>query len=286
MEKVADWLLLWEQLSIAKSTYWNNGKPKPAKTDYWKRRARDFDGMVRKRWARPDASRDFLLAMLNRHPHPTVLDIGAGTGSWAILMAKHGARVTAIDPSDSMCAVMEENLAAEKITSVTIKRGSWPQIDVDPHDFAFASHSMYGVADFRAFVEKMVQVTRKTCFLLLRVLFCDTIMAKAAMRIWGQPYDSPNFQVAYNALLQMGIYPNVIMESGGGWDPWTHASIDDALAEVKRRFNRVDDISHDPYLRSLLEHDLRKEGDRYIWPVGNRSAMIHWNPGQCGLACR
>jgi hypothetical protein len=60
-------------------------------------------------------------------------------------------------------------------------------------------------------------------------------MAKAARRIWGHPYDSPNFHVAYGAMLQMGIYPHVFMGSPDQWDPWTSASLEEAVAEVKRR---------------------------------------------------
>ncbi|BBO83856.1 class I SAM-dependent methyltransferase [Desulfosarcina ovata] len=277
MEKVTDWLLLWEQLSAVKKRCWREGKPKNEKQDPWKDRARSFDGMAKKRWSRPNASRDCLLATLTRHPDSTVLDIGAGTGSWALLMARHAARVTAMDPSEAMCAVMEEKLAAGNVTNVTIVQGSWPDVDVDAHDFSFASHSMYGVADFRAFVEKMIRVTRQTCFLLMRVLYTDTIMARAATKIWGQPYDSPTFQVAYNALMQMGIYPDVIMEAEGGWDPWSHDSIDEALGEVKRRLTLLDDPSHDRFLRSLLEKSLARENGRYVWPAGNRSGLIRWN---------
>jgi hypothetical protein len=44
-------------------------------------------------WARPDSSRDFVVAQLKAHPGWTALDIGGGTGAWASLMAQH-ARVT------------------------------------------------------------------------------------------------------------------------------------------------------------------------------------------------
>jgi hypothetical protein len=136
---------------------------------------------------------------------------------------------------------------------------------------------MYGVADFRAFVEKMNQVTRKRCFLLMRVLLADAVMARAARRIWGQPYDSPNFQVAYNALMQMDIYPNVVMETEHGWHPWTHDSLEAALEDVKNRFGLENDDTHDTFLLSLLEASLQKQDGTYVWPVGNRSGVLHWN---------
>jgi precorrin-6B methylase 2 len=277
VERVTDWFLLWKQLVDAHDRYWEIKKRKKQENaDAWKDRARHFDKMVKKRWAKPDTSRDLLRSMLTANPGSTVIDIGAGTGAWAIFMARHAAQVTAVEPSDSMCAVMRERLAAENIANVTIIQAKWPDVDVEAHDFAFASHSMYGVADFRAFVEKMNQTARKRCFLLMRVLLAKAPMAEAAMRVWGQPYDSPNFQVAHNALMQMDIYPDVVMETEKGWVPWTNESLDDAFSDVKNRLNLEDDPTHDPFLRSLLEASLVEKDGRYVWPVGNRSGILHW----------
>ena len=277
MEKITDWFLLWRQLVDAHDRFWAiKKKQKQAHADAWKDRARHFDKMVKKRWAKPDTSRELIRSMLVANLGATVVDIGAGTGAWAIFMARHAAHVTAVEPSDSMCEVMQERLAAEKITNVSIIQANWPDVDIDAHDFSFASHSMYGVADFKAFVEKMRQVTRKKCVLLMRVLLANTLMARAAMRVWGQPYDSPNFQVALNALMQMDIYPNVVMETEKGWDPWSHDSLEEALREVKNRFNLENDSTHDPFLRSLLEESLREDKGRYFWPVGNRSGILYW----------
>ena len=263
----------------AHDRFWDiKKKQKKKNADVWKDRARHFDKMVRKRWAKPDTSRELLRSWLTANPNATVIDIGAGTGAWAIFMAKHAFHVTAIEPSDSMCKIMRERLAEENIANVSIIQDKWPDVAVEKHDFSFASHSMYGVADFRAFVEKMNQVTRNRCFLLMRVLLANAPMAKAAMRVWGQPYDSPNFQVAYNALMQMDIYPDVVMETEKGWDPWTHDSLEQAFSEAKNRLNLENDSTHDSFLRSLLEESLIENNGRYAWPVGNRSGILHW-PG-------
>ena len=61
-------------------------------------------------------------------------------------------------------------------------------------------------------------------------------MAMAANRIWGHPYDSPNFQVAYNAMLQMGLFPNVLMEQKGMWPGWTNNNFDEAIDRIRLRF--------------------------------------------------
>ena len=148
------------------------------------------------------------------------------------------------------------------------------------YDFSLCSHAMYGFADFKTFIDRMVEVTKKTCFLLMRVPTSDGVMAEAAMRVWGQPYDSANFQIAYNALLQMGIYANVLMENTGLWKPWRSASIEEALADVKRKLGLVGDTVHDDYLRQLLERRLSYENGEYVWPRGVRSALVYWDVSQ------
>ena len=102
-------------------------------------------------------------------------------------------------------------------------------------------------------------------------------MAEAATRIWGHPYDSPNFQVAYNVLLQMGIFPNVLMENTGLWKPWVSASLEDALSEMKRRFGLGPVGEYDDFLMELLRRRLTFEAGQYVWPRSVRSALVYWN---------
>jgi len=283
MERLPDWQLMWRQLAAAQDRFWNMGRTGREKKDHWKGRATQFDGMVKKRWAKPDASRAFVLSMLQKHPGTTVIDIGAGTGAWALLMAGAGATVTALEPSDAMCDILERKITAEKLTNVTVLQGSWPNVDVKAHDIAFASHSMYGVADFKGFVEKMMAVAGKTCMLLMRALYANAVMAKASMKVWGQPYDSPNFQVAYNLLMEMDIFPNVVMENATAWDPWSHDSIADALKEVKSRLGLEGDTRHDAFLHSLLSSSLQELDGRFVWPVGNRSGILCWHMDERGI---
>ena len=96
-------------------------------------------------------------------------------------------------------------------------------------------------------------------------------------RIWGQPHDSPNFQVAYNALMQLGIFANVLLEDTGLWESWANASLNEALADVKRRFDLVGDSTHDAFLRDLLAQHLTEQDGQVVWPRGTRSALVYWD---------
>lgn len=278
MDKILDWAQLWRELAELHQQGGMRRKPSLQERDVWRAKAREFDAQVRQRWATPDSSRAWVIAQLQAHPGSTLVDIGAGTGAWAALLSRHARHVTAVEPSASMIEVMRDNLAAEGITNVTIVQGSWPEVEVPEHDMALCSHAMYNCPDLPGFIRRMEALTRRTCFLVLRAPVARGLMAQMAMHVWGQPYDSPNFQIAYNILLQMGIYANVLMEDTGLWEPWQHASLEEALAGVKRRFGLEKDDRHDAYLADMLHKNLVYQDGCYLWPRGVRSALVYWEP--------
>jgi len=274
MEKEPDWPLLWRQLVGARARGMDDREDDsqvvvPAK-------ACAFDEHAKKRWAQEDSSRRFLVELLGDHPGSTVLDIGAGTGSWACMLASHAAKVTALEPASTLIAALRKNVEASGATNVEILQGAWPEAHLEVHDFSLCSHAMYGCPDFPGFLRRMDEVSRKGCLLLLRAPQPDGLMAEISREIWGQPHDSPNFQIAYNILLQMGIFANVLMEDTGPWRPWTHGSLEEALADVKRRMGLTEEGRHDAYLERILRQRLTFSEGRYVWPSGVRSALVYW----------
>jgi 2-polyprenyl-3-methyl-5-hydroxy-6-metoxy-1,4-benzoquinol methylase len=273
MEKLTDWNSLWRELVEAKSLSRKMGSGSLPDADVWESRAEEFEKGVRRRWAKPDSSRDFVLSHLGRDS--TVLDIGAGTGAWSALLARHVKQVTAVEPSAAMIEVMRKSLAAEGIANVTIIKGEWPDVPAEPHDFSLCSHAMYGCPDLAAFFRRMNACTKRMCFLVLRAPTQDGVMAEAARHIWKQPLDSPNFTIAYNILIQMGVYANVLMENTGLWPPRTSSSLEEALGRLKRHFGPVDS-KYDEYLKELLRRRLTLRNGQYIWPREVRSALVYW----------
>jgi 2-polyprenyl-3-methyl-5-hydroxy-6-metoxy-1,4-benzoquinol methylase len=273
MEKITDWNALWRDLVEIKE-HSRKMKGHSATQDIWANRAQDFKEGVKRKWARPDSSREFILSRIDSNA--TVLDIGAGTGAWSILMAPRAKHVTAVEPSNSMIEVMRESLAAENINNVSIVRGEWPDVTVESHDYSLCSHAMYACTDLRAFILRMAACTRRMCFLVLRAPAIDSVRAEAAGHLWGQPLDSPNFTIAYNVLLQAGIYANVLMENTGLWKPRTSPGIIEALGDMRRFLGLGDSGEHDEYLLDLLRRRLIWKDGKYFWPPEVRSALVYW----------
>ncbi|MCC6803280.1 MAG: class I SAM-dependent methyltransferase [Anaerolineae bacterium] len=281
MEPITNWSALWRELvEIRADGRKHDDKPQ----DDWEGRVQAFADRVKRRWQKPDSSRDFICAQLD--PIATVLDIGAGIGAWTALMAGHAAHVTAVEPSAAMRAYMDRNLAAQNVTNVSVVPGAWPDVTVEPHDFSLCSHAMYGCADFPGFVRQMIASTKKMCFLLFRAPTLDGVTAEASRRVWGHPFDSPNFTVGYNCLLQMGIYPHVLMEDTGLWQAETSPSLDAAFDDLKHYFRLAETDAHDAFLKDLLRRRLTFQDGVYVWPRDVYSALVYWSVDDSALAFR
>jgi precorrin-6B methylase 2 len=279
MEKTTDWAALWRELVEAHARG-REAAGQANEEDFWRAKARDFDNIIMRRWTKPDSLRDFIASRLDADC--TVLDIGAGTGAWAALMARRARMVTAIEPSPAMLQVLRERIDAEGIRNVEIVRGRWPEVDVERHDYSFCSHAMYGCADLPSFIRRMEDLTRRECYLLMRAPLLDSVMAEAAMLVWGQPHDGANMVVAFNVLAQMGISPNVLMEEGDPWEPWTHPTLEEALREIKWRLDVVGSDEHDDSLAAMLRRRLKYRDGLYEWPPSTRSAILYWTAPRHG----
>jgi SAM-dependent methyltransferase len=252
-------------------------KTKTNSSDQWHGKATEFEQRVNDRWQQKDSSRDFVRMTLQDFPQSTVLDIGAGSGAWVSFIAPYAYSVTAIDPSESMLCQLENRVQLEKLQNVKIIKGCWPDVQVVQHDISLCSHAMYGVKNFVEFVQAMQESTLKRIILLMRAPKDDGLMAQAAKLVWGHPFDSPNYQIAINILWQMGVFPNVIMEEDHLWKPWSHATLEEALSEMKNRLGLFDSQEWDEKLLDLLESSLLYQSGEYIWPSALRTALLYWD---------
>jgi len=276
VEKITDWSALWDELvAVQRRSARQLARTPEERADPWHERASEFDEMSKRRAAEPDPLKDFVASRLDAST--TVLDIGAGTGAWVLRLAPLVASVTALDPSPAMLTILRQNVERAGLRNVRVVAGAWPEAAVEAHDVSLCVHAVYASPNLPRFVKRMMEVTRRTCYLVLRSPPPDGLMAEAARRAWGQPYDSPNFVIAYNVLLHMGLYPNVLF-SRQTWPPRSCLRLEEALAEVKRRLALGEEPSeHDEYLEALLRRKLEHREGRYYWPESARSALIYWD---------
>jgi SAM-dependent methyltransferase len=266
-----DWLALWRELVLNQ----RNSAENISAMFTQKERARGYETRSReKSKEKPDVLLDFVRQSLQ--PSDTVLDVGAGTGRWTILLAQKVKRVTAVEPAAAMLEILREKAAEAQLNNIEMINAAWQDAVVPPHDVAICAHAMYASADFAAFVHKMEQCANRACYLALRLFRGDGIMAELSRAIYGHPHDSPNFIVAYNALFQMNIYASVVVENYTYY--WTSPDMENAVARAKRHLRLDATGEYDGLIRETLRRRLIDKEGIYTWPDGMRSALAWWQP--------
>ncbi len=264
--KEPDYVKLWRELATRSGPHFGTGFDRPE-------RAHEYDAASKRRnVGRPD----FLFEFVRRdlRPEDTVLDIGAGTGRWTIPLAQATARVTAVEPAAAMAEVMMKNAAAAGVDGkITVAPATWETADVPVHDVVTCFHAIYMSADLATFVRKVEAHARRFCYLGLRHFPADGIIQELSAQIYGTRHDSPNFIVGYNALYQMGIYANVLIEPFNR--VWTDESLEAAFVRAKRHLF-LDDTAYDGLVRSILERRLVLRDGVFHWPDAMSTALVWW----------
>ena len=96
-----------------------------------------------------------LLQEINLKKHENVLEIGAGSGYMAALLAHKGRQVTTVEISPELKALAQSNLAQAGVTNVTVELGNgaegWPT--AAPYDVIVISGALESVPD--AFLKQL-----------------------------------------------------------------------------------------------------------------------------------
>ncbi len=268
-----DWIGLWRELVERLKTEPAQGEKELVAR--WGRRACSAGYTTeQRRRDRDDPLMQFVLGRLR--PDDTVLDVGAGIGRWSIPIATSARKVTALDAVPKMLEIVRENATAEGVHNIETVLGDWATVELEPHDYVLSSHAVYTSPDIVACARKMERLARKACYMVMRVPRHDGVIGVLSRRIHGCWHDSPNFIVGYNALLQAGIYPHVVMEESGRH--WQNGTLEEALSRAKRHLHLQGGEQDEMVMEALKERLTLRDG-RYYWPDWMRSALVWWRPG-------
>ncbi|OLT16966.1 hypothetical protein BJF78_13555 [Pseudonocardia sp. CNS-139] len=212
-----------------------------------------------------------------------VLDIGAGTGRYALRIARHAGGVHLADVSDRMLAHARADAEAAGLTGLGYTRVDWTTADLDAlgwrgaFDVVFAS--MVPVVRSRAGIDRMTAASRAWCVVNRTIRRHDTL-ARHLERELGLPgrYDPGNDRAYPRALVNylwlQGRLPTVAYVEHR---TTTACSVDEAAQRYARAFTSVDGG------RAAPEHgDLREvirrvaTGDEVVAEHHEVTAVISW----------
>lgn len=243
---------------------------------FWDRRADRYAESVKLM----DVERDPFLRRLRRvtGPASTVLDVGAGTGRFALAIAADVRHVTAVDPSAAMLAILRRDAAELGLTNIMTQLGAWEEADTAVADVAFSAFVLPVVRDAPAFITKLDAAARRHVLLYLGAHCGDAVLDPLWRHFHGRPRaPGPSYLDALAVLSELGIAPQV------------------KVVEIpnRRRFAAIAEAV-DYYLDWLLLPDtaeVRHELEALLanWLLGRKGALrsplrsipaaiIHWRP--------
>jgi SAM-dependent methyltransferase len=104
------------------------------------------------------------------HPASTILDIGAGTGAFAIPLAELGYSVIALDPSAYHLGILKQKAEGKGLINIRYHEDLWSDQSsalIGEVDYALSAYSMID-PDLEGFIQRMIDTTRRGFFLIYR----------------------------------------------------------------------------------------------------------------------
>ena len=201
------------------------------------------------------------LESINLQKTERFLDIGSGPGTLGIPAAKLARDVVCVEPSLGMCTIMNERIAEENLSNVTVVRKKWEDVDLEKDlkidenglfDVVAASYSL-SMTDIAEQIRRMEKVCRGRIFLFWfageyeweNKEFGEFMKSLGAADF----YPGPKADLLYGVLCRMGIYPDVRTYSLNMPDEYPSA---DVAAEKIGQRHAVSDPANREKLRDWI----------------------------------
>jgi SAM-dependent methyltransferase len=267
-----DWNEVWRTTQAEKHAIRRDPK-------FWDKRAPEFT-----RRAEASGYVGRFMAIINPQPDWSVLDIGSAAGTLAVPLAPVVNRVTAMDPSDAMLALLKKRCQKQGITNINIVKGGWEDdwetFGIGVHDVTVASRSLV-VENLRETILKLQRYAAKRVY--ISTLVDDGPFDRRIVEAAGRPfYPGADYIVVYNLLRQMGIYADVTFICKS--KEKTYSSVEDALDSMRWMVHDMT-AEEEEKLRCYLADALIPDGDRWKMPRLKpvRWAVLWWDKDPSSL---
>ena len=148
--------------------------------------------------------------------HSTVIDVGAGTGRFALALAPRVKSVVAVDPSRAMLGVLRRAARERGIGNVRCVESRWEDVAVDaagglePADVVICSYVLPLIAEAEPFLAGMDAAGKGRAFVSMNAMSADALVDPFWRHFHGAPRKpAPTYLDAAAILAELGAEPEL-----------------------------------------------------------------------------
>ncbi len=212
-------------------------------------------------------------------PSDTLLDVGAGGGRLALPLALRCRRVVAVEPSQSMVAVLRQGMDSTGVQNISVVEARWEEAETSPGDVVLCSQVLYTVKQIEHFIRKLEAHAGRRVLVVLFTRPPQSHLDPFWPRVHGEKRLSlPALRELLDILWELGIYPDIEMlppQPAPAFDNW-----DEAQRDLRSRLY-VTPGSHEDRLLDAAMRELLEEAEGRVRVRGTsprRAALISWSP--------
>lgn len=210
-------------------------RPKPTDAQGWNKRSARYDNKDAK-----NAYAEEFIKKAGILPGESVFDMGCGTGTIDVLLAKQGHSVLAADFSDGMLEKLSENARMHDVHIDAIKMSwedDWSDFGLADNmvDVAIASRSM-AVPRLDEALDKLTRIARRRCCITMTTGTAPYVDSRILSAIGVPVSSTKDYLYAFGILAQKGFEPRVDHIYSTRKD--TFDSREEALCDFSRMIER------------------------------------------------
>jgi len=160
------WTVQWRDF-INQSSYKHLLKDKDISNDKFWRDYRIYDEVL-KHSGYPGEILQRVSSLIS--PGSVILDIGAGTGAFALPLAEKAGKVIALDPSTYQLGILNEKAHEKGLGNIKTITKEWASVDLQELgevDYSLAAYSLFD-EDIEGFLRRIMECSKKGAFIIFR----------------------------------------------------------------------------------------------------------------------
>jgi SAM-dependent methyltransferase len=216
-------------------------------------------------------------------PGDRVIDVGAGGGRIAIPLSRRCRELVAVEPSPSMRAVLDDEIARHHVRNIRVVAATWEEAGVEPAELTFAAHVTYGIQAIAPFLRKLDAAALRHAALVTMTDPPQSPLAPFWRYVHGEDrLRLPCRDELLAVLRELGADPEVTPLGPAPVLPLGPPP--EALDFLRFRLVVGPGTPADTRLHRALER-LSEERDGVLWPKdapANERSIIRWDPIHLG----